>query len=136
VRVVAYIHSTKTVNAMVELACETDFVSNNEEFKKMAYDIAMHITASNPEFLKKEDIKEEDKVKAREVFMEEIKGKPADMVDKILAGKLDSYFNERVLLEQPFIKNPEKTIKNILEEGVQKFGEKIELIRFQRFSVK
>jgi elongation factor Ts len=132
----AYIHSTKTVGAMVELACETDFVSNNEEFKKMAYDIAMHITASNPEFLKKEDIKEEDKVKAREVFMEEIKGKPADMVDKILAGKLDSYFNERVLLEQPFIKNPEKTIKNILEEGVQKFGEKIELIRFQRFSVK
>lgn len=131
----AYIHSNKTVGAIVELMCETDFVSNNEEFKKMAYDIAMHVAASNPDFIKAEDIKEEDKVKAKEVFAEEVKGKPADLQEKILSGKLDSYFNEKVLLEQPFIKNPEISIKNLLEQGVQKFGEKIEITRFQRFGI-
>ena len=131
----SYIHSTHNVGAMVELLCETDFVSNNEEFKKIARDIAMHVAASNPEYLKKEDISEEMKAKASEVFAEEIKGKPEDMKAKILAGKLDSYFNERVLLEQAFIKNPDMTIRNLIEQGVQKFGEKIELSRFVRYSV-
>lgn len=132
----AYIHSNKSVGAMVELMCETDFVSNNEEFKKLAYDIAMQVAATNPEFLKKEDINESDKEEAKEVFQDEIKGKPEDLQEKILSGKLDSYFNERVLLEQSFIKNPEVKIKNLIEQGVQKFGEKIEITRFNRFSVK
>ena len=132
----AYIHSNKSVGAMVELMCETDFVSNNEEFKKIAYDIAMHITASNPEFLKKEDIKETDLEKAKEVFIDEIKDKPVDLQEKILQGKLDAYFNEKILLEQQFIKNPELKIKNLVEQAVQKFGEKTEITRFIRFSIK
>jgi elongation factor Ts len=132
----AYIHGTGNVGALVEVMCETDFVSSNEDFKKLAYDVAMHVTASNPEFLKKEDISESDMAKAREVFEKEVLDKPKDLQDKILAGKLDSYFNERILLEQHFIKNPDITIKGLVEQAVQKFGEKVEITRFSRFSVK
>jgi len=132
----SYIHATGTVGSMVELYSETDFVSGNEEFKKLAYDIAMHIAASNPEFLKPEDITEDAKNLAKEVFMKEVEGKPAAMKDKILEGKLQAYFGERVLLNQPFIKNPEITIKGLIDNAVQKFGEKIEIGRFVRFGIK
>ena len=134
--VASYIHATGTVGSMVELYSETDFVSGNEEFKKLAYDIAMHITASNPEFLKVEDITKEAKNLAKEVFAKEVAGKPEAMKEKILEGKLKSYFAERVLLLQPFIKNPELTIGALVEGAVQKFGEKIEIGRFVRFSIK
>ncbi len=134
--VASYIHATGTVGSMVELYSETDFVSGNEEFKKLAYDIAMHITASNPEFLKVEDITKEAKNLAKEVFAKEVAGKPEAMKEKILEGKLKSYFAERVLLLQPFIKNPELTIGALIEGAVQKFGEKIEIGRFVRFSIK
>jgi len=132
----SYVHSTKTVGAMVELMCETDFVSGNEDFKKLAYDIAMHIAATNPQYLKKEDISEESKAKALEVFTPEVEGKPEELKEKILSGKLDAFFGEQVLLEQAFIKNGDLTIKNLIEQGTQKFGEKIEITRFVRFSVK
>lgn len=132
----SYIHATGSVGTMVELYCETDFVSGNEEFKRLAYDIAMHIAASNPEFLKSEDVTEEAKNLAKEVFLKEVAGKPEAMKEKILEGKLQSYFSERVLLEQPFIKNPEFTIKTLVDNAIQKFGEKIEIGQFVRFSIK
>ncbi len=131
----AYVHSTGRVASMVELLCETDFVSGNEEFKALARDIAMHITASNPKFLKKEDITEEARNTAKEVFMKEVEGKPKDMQDKILEGKLATYFGEMVLLNQPFIKNPDITIEGLVQAAVQKFGEKIEIARFARLGV-
>lgn len=131
----AYVHSTGNVGAIVELACETDFVSKNPEFKALAYDIAMHIVASRPQFLKKEDINEDSRRVAEEVFAEEVKGKPDAMKAKILEGKLAAYFSERILLDQPFIKNPEVTIGALVGSAVQKFGEKIELVRFVRFGV-
>lgn len=130
-----YIHATGNVGAMVELVCETDFVSGNAEFKTLARDIAMHVTASNPKFLKKDDINESARETAKSVFIEEVKGKPAAMQEKILAGKLETYFGEMVLLNQPFIKNPEVTIEGLLQAAVQKFGEKIEIARFVRFAV-
>jgi elongation factor Ts len=130
----AYIHSTGTVGVMVELGCETDFVAKNPDFKSLAYDIAMHIAASKPEFLKKEDITESDRTVAESVFAQEVEGKPEAMKAQILAGKLASYFSDRVLLEQPFIKNPELTVAGVLSEGVQKFGEKIEIVRFVRYA--
>lgn len=132
----SYIHSTKTVGAMVELMCETDFVSGNEEFKKLAYDIAMQVAATNPSVLTKEEISEEAKAKALEVFTPEVEGKPEELKTKILEGKLDSFFNEQVLLDQPFIKNGDVTIRGLIEQGTQKFGEKIEVTRFVRFSIK
>lgn len=130
-----YVHSTGNVGVMLELLCETDFVAKNEEFKALARDIAMHATATNPQFLKMEDIDEHANDLAKEMFLKEVEGKPEDMKAKILEGKLSSYWSERVLLNQAFIKNPDVTIKNLLESATQKFGEKIELSRFTRYSV-
>lgn len=131
----AYIHSTGNVGSVVVLMCETDFVSGNEGFKTLARDIAMHVTASNPKFLKKEDITEEARNVAKEVFMKEVEGKPKDMQDKILEGKLNTYFAEMVLLDQPFIKNPELTVQALIDSAMQKFGEKIAIAKFSRFGL-
>ena len=133
--IASYIHQGGKVGSLIELMCETDFVSKNEEFQALARDIAMHVAALSPQFLKKEDIKEEDMVAAKEVYKEEIEGKPEDLKEKILQGKLDAYFNEKTLLEQAFIKNPDKTIKVMLDEAIQKFGEKVEITRFTRYSI-
>jgi len=133
--VTSYIHNTGTVGSMVLLLCETDFVARNDDFKALAYDIAMHIAATNPAYLKEDDINETDRTKAKEVFLEEVKDKPAEMQDKILTGKLDSYFKEKTLLRQEFIKDPSVTIAEMLERGTQKFGEKIEIGSFSRFDV-
>ncbi len=131
----AYIHNTSKVGSMVELLCETDFVAKNEEFKKLARDIAMQVSATNPQFLKREDIDEHSAELATEMFAKEVEGKPEEMKAKILEGKLSAYWSERVLLDQAFIKNPDLTIRNLIESAVQKFGEKMELSRFARFSV-
>lgn len=133
--VAAYIHGNGSVGAMVELSSETDFVAKNEAFKALAYDIAMHVAALNPLYLKTEDVAESEKVKAREVFAKEVEGKPVAIQDKIMQGKLAAYFGEKTLLEQSFIKNPELTIKGLIDSGIQKFGEKIEVARFTRFNV-
>jgi len=130
-----YVHANGTVAAMVELDCETDFVANNDEFKALARDIAMHVAASNPKFLKREDITEADTRAAKEVFAEEVKGKPEAMRDKILQGKLDTYFAEMVLMDQPFIKNPEVTIQGLVDAAVQKFGEKTAVGRYMRYKI-
>jgi len=133
--VASYVHSTGTIGALVELVSETDFVSNNEEFKTLARDIALHITASKPEFKTMADIPADIKEKAAEIFKEEVKGKPENIQAQILEGKLNAYFKERVLLEQPFVKNPDVTIAGLINEAIQKFGEKIEVARFVRFGV-
>ncbi len=131
----AYIHSNGTVGTMVELNCESDFVANNEEFKTLARDIAMHITATNPKFITAAEVTEADKKIAGEVFAKEVEGKPEAMKEKILQGKLDTYFAEMVLVNQPFIKNTDMTIQNLIDAAVQKFGEKMAVGRFQRFKV-
>jgi len=135
--IAAYIHAGGTVGVMVELSCETDFVAKNEEFKKLAYDIAMHAAATNPEFISSDDISDEDKKKAMEMFEKEVKesDKPEEIKKKMLEGKLNSYFNERTLLDQPFVKNPDVTIKGLLESAVQKFGERTEVTNFTRFAI-
>ena len=131
----SYVHGNGMVGALVELSTETDFVANNAEFKTLAYDVAMHVTAAKPEFLKKADISEEVKKTALETFAEEVKGKPENIQAKILEGKLNAYFGEKTLLEQPYIKNPDMTIAELIQGAIQKFGEKIEITRFARFSV-
>ncbi len=130
----SYVHGTGTTGAMIELACETDFVAKTPEFKALAYDICMHITAAKPEFLKREDITDEARKVAESVFATEVEGKPEEMKAKILEGKLNAYFGERILLDQPFIKNPEQTIAALISASIQKFGEKIEIVRFVRFT--
>lgn len=134
--VASYIHSGGSVGAIVELSSETDFVSKNEAFQTLAYDLAMQVAATDPQFLKMEDIDEDARKTAEAVFAEETKGKPEELKAKILEGKLKSYFGEKTLLEQTFIKNPELTIKDLISGAVQKFGERIEVRRFVRFSTK
>ena len=131
----SYVHANGSVAARVELNCETDFVAGNAEFKALARDIAMHVAATNPKFLKKEDITENDKKAATEVFEAEVKDKPAAMRAKILEGKLATYFAELVLLDQPFIKNPEITIQGLVDAAMQKFGVKTAVGRFIRFKI-
>ncbi len=133
--VASYIHSTGTVGTMVELLCETDFVARNDEFKALARDIAMHIAALAPEYVRVEDVPKETKTKAKELFASELGDKPKEMHDKILEGKLQNYLSEKVLLDQAFIKNPEVTIKSLIDEASQKFGERTEIGRFSRFSI-
>lgn len=132
----SYIHGGGIVGALVELRSETDFVSSNTEFVALARAIAMHVAASSPQYLKREDIPEAALSSAREVFEKEAEGKPVEVKEKIVAGKLDSYWNQLVLLEQPFIKEPERTIRDLIEAATQKFGEKIELTRFARYSIR
>ncbi|MFN3188347.1 MAG: elongation factor Ts [Candidatus Paceibacteria bacterium] len=131
-----YTHNTNEVAGMVILACETDFVSKNAEFVALARDIAMHVTATNPKYISKDEIDESILTKAREVFLSEVADKPAEMQEKIVAGKMDSYFKEQILLEQPFIKNPETTIAEMVSGAVQKFGENITIASISRLSVK
>lgn len=130
----SYIHNSGNVGAMVLLLCETDFVAKNEEFVKLAYDIAMHVAASNPKFTNREEITEREVSTAKEVFEKEVEGKPEEMKEQILKGKIDSYFKDKILLEQTFIKDPNSTIQSLIEAATQKFGERIQVGEFARFA--
>ncbi|MBI2610864.1 elongation factor Ts [Candidatus Kaiserbacteria bacterium] len=132
----AYTHGGGTVVGAVVLACETDFVSKNQEFQKLAYDLAMHVAAMNPQFRSRDDVTEGDLKAAHAVFADEVAKIPEAVRAKALEGKVDSYLKERVLLEQPFVKDPNITIRGLLDSAVQKFGEKIEIVRFERLAVK
>ncbi len=133
----SYVHSNKKMAAIVELFCETDFVAQNPEFVATANDLAMHITAMAPEFTKSSDIDEESAAKARAFFQEEADktDKPAEIKEKIIQGKLDDFFAEKTLMNQPFVKNPEITIEQLINQLIQKTGEKIEIGKFNRLSV-
>ncbi len=132
----AYTHAGGQVVAAIVLGCETDFVSRNPEFQTMARDIAMHIAAMQPQFISREQVSDGDTKAAREVFEKEAVNVAEAMRTKVVEGKLDAYLKEKVLLEQPFVKNGDITIRQMIEGGVQKFGEKIEVVRMERLSVK
>jgi len=132
----AYTHAGGSVVAAVVLACETDFVSKNEAFGKLAYDIAMHIAAMDPIWKDRKEVTEADTAAARAVFEKEVQSLPEASRQRALNGKLESFIGERALLEQSFVKDPSRTIRTLIEEATQKFGEKIEITRFERLSVK
>ncbi len=132
----AYIHNTNEVASLVLLSCETDFVSKNEEFVQLANDIAMHVSAMNPTYITKDELDESMIEKAKEVFAEEVNSKPEEMREKIMEGKLTSYFKDQILLEQPFVKNPDTTIGEMVTGAIQKFGEKVVITEISRLSVK
>ena len=131
----SYIHEG-AVGSMVLLSCETDFVAKNPEFEALARDIAMQVAATDPKYISSDDISSEAKDAAVEVFKKEIADKPADMQEKIMEGKLSSYFQDQVLLEQPFIKDDSKSVKALLDEATQKFGERAEISNFARLSAR
>jgi len=131
-----YVHNGK-IGVMVEVNCETDFVARNEEFQALVKDIAMQIAASDPRFVRREDVGEEVLAGEREIYRAQARstGKPESVLDKIVAGRMEKYYGEVCLLEQPFIKNPEITIKDHIAGLVQKIGENIQVRRFVRYRV-
>ncbi len=131
----SYLHGTE-IGSMVLLSCETDFVARNDEFPQLAREIAMQVAATNPTYLTSENISEEARTAALAVFTAEVADKPEEMREKILDGKMQSYFRDMVLMEQPFIKDESKTIRTLIEEASQKFGERVEITKFTRFSAR
>ena len=135
--VYSYIHGEGRIGVLLELNCETDFVAKTDQFKNLANDIAMHIAATNPKYLSKEDVNIEEIEREKDIYRAQLKneGKPEEMIEKILEGKMSRYYTEVCLLEQAFIKDEEKTIIQLLNEKTGEIGEKISLRRFVRFEL-
>jgi elongation factor Ts len=133
----SYIHAGGRIGVLVEVNCETDFVAKTDQFKDFVKDIAMQISASNPRYVKREEVPQEDLDKEREILKAQAlnEGKPAHIVDKMVEGRLAKFYEEFCLLEQPFIKDPDKTISALLNEKVSKIGENITIRRFVRFEL-
>ncbi|MFA7302590.1 MAG: elongation factor Ts [Candidatus Paceibacterota bacterium] len=131
----SYVHDGG-IGAMVLLSCETDFVAKNPEFAAVARELAMQVAATDPTYTSKDEIAPEAMAAATAVFEKEVEGKPEEMKAKIMEGKIASYFRDQVLLEQAYIKDEAKTIRDILNEATQKFGERVEVTRFARFSAR
>lgn len=131
-----YVHSGK-IGVLVEVLSETDFVAKNEEFKTFVHDVALHIAAANPKYLSKNDIPKEEIEEEKKIFAEGVAAekKPAEIVEKIVNGKLEKYYSEICLLEQPFVKDQEITIGNLLTSKIAKIGENIVISRFCRFEI-
>ncbi len=132
-----YVHHSGKVGVMVELNCETDFVANTDDFKGLASDLAMHIAAARPIAVSTESIPAEEIERERGVYAAQVEeeGKPENIREKIVEGKLGKWFKDVALLEQPFVKNPEQTIGDLVTEVSAKTGEKIEVAQFARFSI-
>ncbi|MGE9290569.1 MAG: translation elongation factor Ts [Puniceicoccales bacterium] len=131
----SYIHLGGKVGVLVELKCETDFVAKNDDFKAIAKDIAMHVAAASPLYVSREDVPEDVVEKEREIAASQAEGKPPQAIQKIVEGKLDKYFSTICLLEQPFVKNPDQSIRDLLTENVSKLGENLVIGRFARFQL-
>jgi elongation factor Ts len=132
-----YIHQGGKLGVLVEINCETDFVARTDQFQKFTKDIAMHIAAANPIAVNRENISEEVVEKEKEIFAELTRkeGKPDHIVDKIVQGRLDKFYSENSLLEQNFVKDPEKKVQDILTDIIAKLGENVSIKRFSRFQL-
>jgi elongation factor Ts len=132
----AYIHNGK-IGVMVEVNCETDFVARNPDFQTLVKDLAMHIAASDPRFIRKEDVTEDVLTSEREIYKEQARatGKPENVLDKIVEGRMSKYYSESCLLEQPFVKDPALSVHDYIASYIQKIGENIQVRRFVRYKL-
>lgn len=135
--VTSYIHSNQKLGVLLQLGCETDFVARNDEFVQMAKDIAMHIAATNPLCISGDEVSHELVEKEREIWMSQLKneGKKEQMIENILIGKEKKFREETALLSQPFVKNPDITVEQLIKDMITKVGENIKVVRFCRFSL-
>jgi elongation factor Ts len=133
----AYIHHNNTVGVLVEVNCETDFVAKTEEFRRVARDVALHIASAMPQWVTREEVSEDILETERRIYEAEArqKGKPDNALDRIVEGKLQGFFKTTVLLDQPFVKEPEKTIQHLIDEVSAKVGEKVAVRRFVRYKL-
>jgi len=135
--IIPYIHPGSKLGVLVEINCETDFVARTDEFQDFSRDIAMHIAATSPLGIKREDISEDLIEKEKEIYKEQAlqSGKPENIIDKMTEGRLNKFYQENVLLEQSFVKDPDKVISDLLSNIISKLGENIEIKRFSRFQL-
>ena len=133
----SYIHMGGKIGVLVEVNCETDFVAKTPEFKAFVRDIAMHIAASNPSYISREDVPQDEIAKEKEILRAQAlnEGKPEKIVDKMVEGRIEKYFKENCLLEQPFVKDSDKSIDDIIKEQISKIGENINIRRFTRYEM-
>ena len=131
----AYIHVGGKVGVLVEINCETDFVAKTDDFKAFCQDVCLQIAAASPSYVRREEVPEADLAKERDIAAAQMAGKPPAAVQKIVEGKLEKYYSQVCLLDQPFVKAPEKMIKDILSEKVGKLGENIVIRRFTRYQL-
>jgi elongation factor Ts len=133
----SYIHATGKLGVLVEINCETDFVARNEEFRAFAHDVAMHVAAANPRYVRREDVPEDVVASETEIYTAQAResGKPEQVWPKIVEGKLNKWYEHVVLLEQPFVKDSDKTIDGYRREMIAKIGENIEIRRFIRYQL-
>ncbi|HIV04593.1 MAG TPA: translation elongation factor Ts [Candidatus Spyradosoma merdigallinarum] len=135
--IASYIHLGGRIGVLVEVNCESDFVAKNELFQSFARDVAMHIAAAAPRFITREEVPAEEVAKEAEIVKAQCEGKPAAAIEKIVAGKLDKFFSEICLLEQPYVKDPsgKTTVNDLITEQITKTGENIKISRFSRFQI-
>jgi elongation factor Ts len=131
----SYIHVGGKVGVLLEVNCETDFVAKTDDFKAFCRDLCLQIAAANPSFVRREEVPEADLAKERDIAAAQVQGKPPAAVQKIVEGKLDKYYSQVCLLDQPFVKNPDKAIKDLVTEKIAKLGENIQVRRFVRFQL-
>jgi elongation factor Ts len=133
----SYIHGNGKLGVLVEVNCETDFVARTDQFQELVRDIAMHIAAAEPRFVRREEVTEDALEREKAIFTDQAiaSGKPANVVEKIVQGKMEKYYAEYVLLEQPFVKDSDKTVGQLIAEKVGKIGENIQVRRFVRFKL-
>lgn len=136
-RIEAYIHPGSKLGVIVEINCETDFVAKTDDFSAFSRNVAMQIAASSPQFVCREDVDQTMIDREMEIYREQAlaQGKPENIIDKIATGKLDKFYSEICLLEQPFVKDPDKTVRDLLTETIAKLGENMSIRRFSRFKI-
>jgi len=133
--VASYIHLQGKVGVLVEVNCETDFVAKNDIFREFVKDITLHIAASHPLCVSRDQVPSADLEKEREIYRGQVKGKPEAIIEKIVDGKVDKYYSTVCLLDQPFIKNPDQTVKDLVTGKITELGENIVIRRFTRYMV-
>ena len=136
-KVASYIHAGGKIGVLVEVNCETDFVANTDEFNNLCKDIAMHIAAANPQYVSREEIPEEVLEKEKNIMKEQLRqqGKPENILDKIVEGKIEKFYEETCLLDQPFIKDDSMKVKDLIQNAIARMGENIIVRRFARFQI-
>lgn len=134
-RIESYIHFGGKLGVLIEVNCETDFVAKTDEFKQLAKDLAMHIAASNPTYISREDIPETVLEREREIYRKQAQreGKPSHIIERIIAGKLEKFYQTVCFLHQPYIKEPEKSVEEVIKEAIARLGENIVVRKFARF---
>lgn len=131
----SYIHVGGKVGVLIEVNCETDFVARNDEFRAFVKDLCLQIAAASPLYVTREEVPEADLAKEREIAAAQVQGKPPAAVQKIVEGKLEKYYSTVCLIDQPFVKQPEKTVKEMITHQISKTGENIQIRRFVRFQL-